>query len=530
MAERAWVVRARRARMRRYTARGTRASWLLRVLPRFLGHRARPLWFRLWVIPTFLRMIGNTRARRIAQAARAARSAFEDVPLSGSIMQTLDVGVLKNMSMSSTAYAKLGGVARLPLRYAAHAVMLLIVVTITLASGDSSWAGVLQLDSAQYSSFSTPADVVDPQVRLTTAPARGRGEGGLVLPVVRAPQAVFQLAFSESHRLVEGETLGEIAARYHVSVASLFWANDLEDNDVLAIGQELRIPRISGAPHVIQPGESLDSIAAMFGVSPAAIMLFKANGVSEDRPLPVGHEIFIPGGVLPYPSDILARHTDEQGIAAMSVVAAGLVQESDTNLRAGPGRAYPRLGYLEAGHRLRLIARHGPWVKVDGGTSGVGWVRADLLGLADVALAALEETNDFPPPPPVWVWPTRGEITSPFGWRSSPYRSFHDGLDIANAAWTKILAARAGRVIEAGWCSGFGYCVKIDHGDGVTTIYGHMIKRPVVSVGDVVDAGDLIGYMGSTYDSSGGGFSTGVHLHFTVMVNGKAVNPLQFLP
>ncbi|KPV53506.1 hypothetical protein SE17_09295 [Kouleothrix aurantiaca] len=83
---------------------------------------------------------------------------------------------------------------------------------------------------------------------------------------------------------------------------------------------------------------------------------------------------------------------------------------------------------------------------------------------------------------------------------------------------------------ESGWCSGFGYCVKIDHGGGVVTIYGHMIKKPPVKVGQVVDVGDLIGYMGSTFDRSGGGYSTGVHLHFTVKVNGKAVNPLQFLP
>jgi murein DD-endopeptidase MepM/ murein hydrolase activator NlpD len=150
--------------------------------------------------------------------------------------------------------------------------------------------------------------------------------------------------------------------------------------------------------------------------------------------------------------------------------------------------------------------------------------------LSEARFNDLPATNDFPPPPPHWVWPTRGEITSRFGWRSAPFRSFHDGLDIANAAGTRIYAARAGRVIEAGWCSGFGYCVKLDHGDGVVTIYGHMLKKPPVVVGEAVDVGALIGYMGSTYDRSGGGYSTGVHLHFTVKVNGKAVNPLKFLP
>ena len=107
---------------------------------------------------------------------------------------------------------------------------------------------------------------------------------------------------------------------------------------------------------------------------------------------------------------------------------------------------------------------------------------------------------------------------------------FHDGLDIANDAGTKIYSASAGQVIEAGWCSGFGYCVKLDHGDGVTSIYGHMLRRPPVHVGDSVGVGDLIGLMGSSYDARGGGYSTGVHLHFTIKVSGKAVNPLKFLP
>jgi murein DD-endopeptidase MepM/ murein hydrolase activator NlpD len=121
-------------------------------------------------------------------------------------------------------------------------------------------------------------------------------------------------------------------------------------------------------------------------------------------------------------------------------------------------------------------------------------------------------------------------MTSRFGWRSVPFYSFHNGVDWANKAGTAIYAARYGRVIEAGWCRGYGYCVKIDHGGGVVTHYGHMLKRPVVSTGDVVDLGDYIGQMGSTYDASGGGYSSGVHLHFTVLVGGKPVDPLQYLP
>jgi murein DD-endopeptidase MepM/ murein hydrolase activator NlpD len=106
----------------------------------------------------------------------------------------------------------------------------------------------------------------------------------------------------------------------------------------------------------------------------------------------------------------------------------------------------------------------------------------------------------------------------------------HNGVDIANRKWTPITAARAGTVIEAGWCSGYGYCVRIAHGDGFVTEYGHLAAHPRVRRGQRVGAGTLIGSMGSTYDRRGGGYSTGVHLHFTVKRYGLAINPLKYLP
>jgi murein DD-endopeptidase MepM/ murein hydrolase activator NlpD len=128
------------------------------------------------------------------------------------------------------------------------------------------------------------------------------------------------------------------------------------------------------------------------------------------------------------------------------------------------------------------------------------------------------------------VWPTVGDLTSGFGYRNFRVGTFHNGIDIANRKNTPIRAARGGRVVAAGWCSGYGYCVKINHGDGFLTEYGHLASRPNVRNGQQVNAGDRIGLMGSTYDAKGGGYSTGVHLHFTVKLNGKAVNPMRYLP
>lgn len=101
----------------------------------------------------------------------------------------------------------------------------------------------------------------------------------------------------------------------------------------------------------------------------------------------------------------------------------------------------------------------------------------------------------------------------------------HDGLDLAAPSGTPLFASADGEVIAAGWCDcGLGYYVEIDHGEGVHTVYGHMVAQPSVSTGQQVNQGDVIGAVGST------GISTGPHVHFMVRVNGVAQNPESYLP
>ena len=122
-------------------------------------------------------------------------------------------------------------------------------------------------------------------------------------------------------------------------------------------------------------------------------------------------------------------------------------------------------------------------------------------------------------------WPCSGSITSRFGGRSSPGgigSTNHKGIDIANRKGTPIVAADGGTVIYAGWMSGYGYLVQIDHGRGYVTYYGHNSSL-LVSVGDHVYKGQQIARMGST------GNSTGNHCHFEVRINGVAKNPLNYL-
>ena len=126
-----------------------------------------------------------------------------------------------------------------------------------------------------------------------------------------------------------------------------------------------------------------------------------------------------------------------------------------------------------------------------------------------------------------WVCPVPYyTLTSPFGMRVHPIRgtwTMHNGVDMAAAQGTPIYAAKSGRVTVASFqAGGAGYYVSINHGDGFSSIYMHMTHY-IVSPGMYVNAGQVIGYVGST------GGSTGPHLHFGISYNGKYVNPMNYI-
>ncbi|MBW4511104.1 MAG: peptidoglycan DD-metalloendopeptidase family protein [Scytonematopsis contorta HA4267-MV1] len=121
--------------------------------------------------------------------------------------------------------------------------------------------------------------------------------------------------------------------------------------------------------------------------------------------------------------------------------------------------------------------------------------------------------------------PSDGPISSPFGWRTHPLlgnHRFHSGLDFAAGYGAPIRAADSGQVIYAGWYGGYGKAVIIDHGKGMTTLYGHCSELHV-SEGQSVKRGQVISAVGST------GLSTGPHLHFEVRRDGSPQNPADYL-
>ena len=395
-----------------------------------------------------------------------------------------------------------------------------------------------------------------------------------------------------THRVAAGETLGLIAARYRVSALSLVWANNIAP-DTLAIAQELRIPLRPGIPHTVGVADTLESIAERYAVGVTSVRYFAPNNLAHGRRLTPGEEIFVPDGHLAIgsgpvgPTELAAAQLTATPVGVVAddetnlrtgpgtaydqivqlsrgaVVKLQLKHQDWFKVEAVDGtRGWVSADLLEIAPDVAEIVPIAPSVPP---LPAVEPVAASQPAQAEARVepaeqpaTAVEQPQTVSEATPVtkpeapaavapapkaaaakpaaakpsnrWVWPARGRVTSGFGPRKLRVSSYHNGVDIANRKWTPIVAARGGTVKVAGWCSGYGYCVVINHHDGFVTEYGHLAGKRAVRAGQKVTPGQLIGSMGSTYDREGGGYSTGVHLHFTIKRDGRAVNPLKYLP
>ncbi|WP_245750024.1 M23 family metallopeptidase [Marinobacter zhejiangensis] len=148
--------------------------------------------------------------------------------------------------------------------------------------------------------------------------------------------------------------------------------------------------------------------------------------------------------------------------------------------------------------------------------------RAQQLHLLDTLIShkRIEDERFVAGRPITWGW-----LSSRYGYRSDPFtgrRAWHAGVDLAGKEGSDIIAVAAGVVTHAGERNGYGNLVEVDHGDGLVTRYAHC-KTISVQVGDVVQKGQVVALMGST------GRSTGPHVHFEVLRNGKSENPEHYI-
>jgi murein DD-endopeptidase MepM/ murein hydrolase activator NlpD len=125
------------------------------------------------------------------------------------------------------------------------------------------------------------------------------------------------------------------------------------------------------------------------------------------------------------------------------------------------------------------------------------------------------------------IWPVTGNLRGGVGFRRNPFGGasfeFHKGQDISAPFGSPVIATAGGVVVTSGWQRGYGRVVYVDHGNGISTRYGHL-SRLDVAVGQIIKRGDQLGLVGSS------GRSTAPHLHYEVRVNGTPANPLNYLP
>lgn len=237
--------------------------------------------------------------------------------------------------------------------------------------------------------------------------------------------------------------------------------------------------------HTIQDGETLGSIAAKYSIDVETLQGANENLTADIHP---GDQVAIlpSRGVLHIADmgDTLWRIANMYGIDVAAIITA--------NGKTGEQLSIGEKLFIPGGKKPQSSERQ----------------------LARAESPVSRSVSDR------FVWPTAGSLTSGFGYR---WGREHSGIDLANDIGTQIRAARAGRVVYAGWYSGYGYSVVIEHDQGYSTLYGHLSDY-VVQKEQYVKGGQVIAYMGNS------GNSTGPHLHFEVRKEGVPINPYNVLP
>ncbi len=374
-------------------------------------------------------------------------------------------------------------------------------------------------------------------VRRPVDPAPLEAVGGGLAPSTAVTSAFSQNPLYENSSptiitVTEGQNLWQIANAHGVSMEAIVETNRLRTADFIRAGQHLVIPQTTGdtaasrrnlpadavaSPpakrsvsdrHVVAEGESLWSIAQHYRVSLSS--LASGNGLSEEALIHPGLKLQIPDSKASIPA---TRSAAKDAKPTTPTVSTAIV--------VGPGQ---NLGQIARRHGVSVSA-----IVEANRLRSAEFIRAGQRLVIPGVAASLPRHQTPPasvPPPPAqrvaagFLWPARGFMTSGFGWRRSHH---HNGIDIAANRGSPIMAAMAGTVIFAGWYYGYGLAVIIDHGGGLTTIYGHA-SSIMVHPGDEVEAGQMVARVGCT------GTCSGPHLHFEVRVDGQPSNPLLYLP
>lgn len=252
----------------------------------------------------------------------------------------------------------------------------------------------------------------------------------------------------------------------------------------------IRPPNLGLQAYIVVQGDTLSGIAATFGLKQKTLIWANPALQADPARLSIGQELWIP------PLDG-ALHTIASGDTLIGIVRKyGVSVEDITGCFYNP-ILDPQL--LRVGDQI-LVPGASRAVHQPRQTRFVGSLPANApVGSGEI------------------IWPVKGYLTQ-------GYHQGHYAIDIGSWKGKPIVAADAGFVIRAGWDdSGYGFILVIDHGNGMQTLYAHLDDFRVAA-GDAVEQGQTIGLMGAS------GNTTGVHLHFEVIVDGIRQNPFDYLP
>ncbi|MDB5085681.1 MAG: hypothetical protein JWN30_2567 [Bacilli bacterium] len=262
-------------------------------------------------------------------------------------------------------------------------------------------------------------------------------------------------------------------------------------------------------PYVVSRGDSLWSIAADHHIQLSDLQSMNP-AISDQNAIKEGQQI-----VVSKTTPILTVQSVEETDETVAIPYDTTYQD-DANLDEGQTKVLQDGVNGSKQQNVQITKQNGQVVKTDVLSETVIQNKTDQIVARGTRPTALPYASGS------WITPTVNYyVSSPFGeWRGNEY---HPGIDLAAPTGTPIYAANSGTVIFASYdTGGYGNCVRISHGSGIITVYGHM-SQILTSVGKVVAKGEQIGKVGMTGDA------TGPHLHYEVRSNGVAVNPAPYM-
>jgi murein DD-endopeptidase MepM/ murein hydrolase activator NlpD len=279
------------------------------------------------------------------------------------------------------------------------------------------------------------------------------------------------------------------------------YANDDQLTDVPTAYEQITKEQASNEVYHVQSGDSLWGVADMYGMSIDELLAMN-DGLELDSNILIGDQL-----VVSVPRPELSVVVQEQTTYTEDYEAEVQYIDNDSKY-VGDDTVIQE---AQTGNRTVTAV-----VSYNNGVETGREIVKQQINTEAVPQIIERGTKALP----TYIRPTTyGSLTSGFGAR---WGTIHKGLDFGVPVGTAARASRAGTVVSAGWNGGYGYCVLIDHGDGVRTRYAHLSSIQC-SVGQYVDQGDVIALTGNTGDS------TGPHIHFEIIVNGTAVDPAPYL-